>query len=200
VKLKPEGDQEKTDADDPVELARALVSARVKHPAHVQHDEQHHQVRSPPVHVADDQSGRDDELQVLHDVVGLVRAGHVIKHEQHAGAAEDEETGTAKSVPARASRRREGMAMDFGRLDVEQETGNHRLRPLQIAFRQPDAKDGAADARACEPFPEAFGCGGVFISRDICLPPRAGLCPPTAGCPCSTSRQTSPTGAEPARL
>ena len=40
------------------------------------------------------------------------------------------------------------MAIDLRRLHVQQETGDHRLRPLQVALRQADAKDRAADARA----------------------------------------------------
>jgi hypothetical protein len=57
----------------------------------MQQHKQHHQVRRPAVHVPDDQAGRDDILQIFHDVVRLLGAGHVIEHQQHTGGDQDQE-------------------------------------------------------------------------------------------------------------
>jgi hypothetical protein len=40
---------------------------------------------------------------------------------------------------------------------MQQETGNHRLRPFKIALRQANTEDGSTYARALEPFPDPFG-------------------------------------------
>ena len=162
--------------------------------------EQHHQVRRPAVHVADDQAGRDDKLQILHDVVGLVRAGDVIEHEEHAGGAEDQEqVERNQSQPERVGGA-QGMAMDLGRLDMEQKTGNHRLRRARGCFpadpRERSERPTRVRVNQCQ---SRLG-KGAFIPRGICPPPPAGLCPPPAGCPCSKSRRTTPTGAERGRF
>ncbi|SPE52853.1 hypothetical protein SBV1_160009 [Verrucomicrobia bacterium] len=46
--------------------------------------------------------------------------------------------------------------MNLGRLEMQQEARDGRLGPLEVAFGQTYAKDGAAYARAAKVFPEFF--------------------------------------------
>ena len=57
------------------------------------------------------------------------------------------------------------MAIDLRRLDVQQETRNHRLRPFQFALRQAHSENRATDPRALEPFPDLFGQRIVHKTR-----------------------------------
>src|ERR1017187_10037738 len=57
------------------------------------------------------------------------------------------------------------MAVNLRRLHVQQETGDHRLRPFQVAFGQTQAEDGAAHPRAREPLPDSFGQRRVHKTR-----------------------------------
>ena len=99
-------------------------------------------------------------------------AGHVIEHQQHAGHDQDEEqVKRDQPQPERVVRNFSEVPVDLGRLHVQQEAGDHRLRPLQVALRQADAEDRAADARALERisravWAEACSHHQVFVGLD----------------------------------
>ena len=148
--------QKQHHAQHPVELARRFVGAGVEDAAHVQHHKQHHQVGRPAVQVAQHLAGRDHELQVFHVLVGVVGGRHVIEHQQHAGRDQDEEQVKGDQPQPQRGAKLQRAPVDLGRLQVQQEARDGRLRPLQVARRQPDAEDRAAYARALECFPESL--------------------------------------------
>ncbi len=86
-----EREQQQHHADHPVELARLLVRAGVEHAHEVQRDDEHHEVRRPAVHVADQLPEADAGLQVLHVAVRAVDRRRVHEHQVHAGDEQDAE-------------------------------------------------------------------------------------------------------------
>ena len=148
----------------------------------MQHHEEDHQVRRPPVHVADDEAGRNDELQVLHRPIRAVGARHVVEHQQHTRDGEDQEQVERDQAQAQGRARLQRVAVHLGGLHVQQETGYHGLRPFQVALRQADAEDRAPDQRAPKPVPESLGQGSVHTTRHLSAATRSVL---------STSRRLS---------
>ena len=58
-----------------------------KHAEHVQPDRDHHQVRRPAMHVAQQLAEGNVVLEIKHVAERLHLAGVVIEHQQHAGEA-----------------------------------------------------------------------------------------------------------------
>ena len=116
-----QGDEQEDDTDDPVELAWSTVGSAIEDFEHVGEDEEDHSLSGPAMEVAEEESGGDDELEVLHVGVGLGDGGVVVEHEQDAGGDEDEEgpEGEGSEVPGGAELQHSGA--DFGGEEVEEE-------------------------------------------------------------------------------
>src|SRR6202521_883785 len=114
-------DQQQQGADAPVELARLLVGAGQKDARHVEPDRDHHRVRRPTVHVADDAAEGDHELQVAHVLVGVLRGGHVIEHQEEPGDGQHDKEEEGQSAEAERVRHPDPGAPYADRVDVEEE-------------------------------------------------------------------------------
>ena len=140
-----QGDEEQDDADDPVELAWSAVGSAIEDFEHVREDEEDHGLCGPAVEVAQEESGGDDKLQVLHVGVGLGHGGVVVEHEQDAGNDEDEKgaQGKGSEVPGGAELQHPGA--DLGGEEVEEEILLDGERAMQRAVTGAATEDGAID-------------------------------------------------------
>ncbi len=105
-----ERDQQQHHADDPVELAGFLVGTGVEDAHEMERDDEHHEVRRPAVHVADQLPEAHAGLQVLHVAVRGTDRRCVDEHqvyarheqypeEHHGDEAEPERVAHAQDAP-----------------------------------------------------------------------------------------------------
>ena len=78
-------EHQQDDADRPVELPRLLIRSGQKDAEHMELNRQHHRVRRPTVHVAQQLAVRDVGCQVENVAEGLHLRRVVVKHQQNAG-------------------------------------------------------------------------------------------------------------------
>src|SRR6185437_764561 len=108
------------DANAPIELARALVRAGHENAEHVQPDGHDHQVSGPAVHVAKELAEGDVVFEIENIAKGLNFCGVVIKHQQHARKHEHDEQIKSDAAHAPCVAVTSGVAIDLGRMDVEE--------------------------------------------------------------------------------
>src|SRR3984893_7705215 len=142
-KAQQQRDQQQQGAHAPVELARLLVGAGQKDARHVQPDGDHHRVRRPAVHVADDAAEGDDELQVAHVLVGGVGSGDVIEHQEEPGDGQHDEEEEGQSAEAERVRHPDPGAPHADRVDVKEEVRKGRAGGDLVGEWQTVAEDGA---------------------------------------------------------
>ena len=111
--------QQQQHADHPVELARLLVRAGVEHPAHMQKDADHHAVRRPAMHVAQERPHEDDKLKILHVLVSLRRVGTVIAHQRYPGGHQDEKEKEGDEAQVKRVPELQILFLHLGRMDMQ---------------------------------------------------------------------------------
>jgi len=84
-------DQQQEYPNHPVELMGRLVSAAVEYVEHVPENEQHHQMRTQAMHIAEEDAVGNNEAQIFHVVVGVGHRRVVIEHQQDTGDHENDE-------------------------------------------------------------------------------------------------------------
>ena len=117
----------KTHADDPVEFARRLVGAGVKHARHVQDDHQHHRVRRPAMHVARELAERHRQLNVLHRRIRALDR----RARSRTSSITPVKVSTANRIVAMTPRPNEYdqrmlLAADLDRVQVKENVARHR--------------------------------------------------------------------------
>ncbi len=96
------GRQQKTDADQPGQLARIFVGGGHKHPQHMDEDDDHHQRCAPVMDAADQPAEGNAFHDVLDGVVGMIGGGSVINGQENPGHPlqnKKEQTRRAECVP-----------------------------------------------------------------------------------------------------
>ena len=121
-------EREEERANDPVELARRLVRAGVEDADHVQEHGDHHAVRRPAMHVAQQLAEDDDRLEVLDVRVRPLGGGPVIEHQQRPGEREHEEQEERQPTHAPRVGDRERVTADLDRVQVQEDVREHRER------------------------------------------------------------------------
>ena len=118
-----QGQDQQKHSYHPVELPRRLVGSREKDAEHVQLDHDHHEVRAPAVHVAQQLAEGHVVLEVEDVAEGHNLGGVVVKHEQRAG--EDQRDVDVERHAAHAPGVFVGhrIAVDFGRMQVQEDVG-----------------------------------------------------------------------------
>ena len=128
-----EGEQEcehqQHHADDPVELTRLLVGARVEDAHHVQPHHQHHEVRSPTVHVSDQLPEADAGLQMLHVAVRRAHRRCVHEHQVHAGNEQYPEEHHGDEPEAERVAHAQDALRDLDRVHVQEDVAERLERP-----------------------------------------------------------------------
>ena len=132
-----ERDQQEHHADHPVELAWLLVGAGVEDAHEMQSDDEHHEVRRPPVDVPDQLSEADAGLEVLHVAVGRADRRRVHEHQVDAGHEQDAEQHRGdEAEPERVPDPQHALG-DLDRIQVQEEVAE-RLQgaaPWRVELR-----------------------------------------------------------------
>jgi len=116
---------EQNDTNDPVELARGLIRARVEHTHHVHEGQHDHAVRHPAMHVAHQHAETHIALQ-RHDVrVRALHRGHVVEHQQRAGDRQAEKHEERQPAEAVRVRDLDVRAMDARRMQMQEDVRRH---------------------------------------------------------------------------
>src|SRR5207248_9064792 len=136
-------DQQKQRADAQVELARLLVRPGQKDARHVEPDRDHHRVRRPAVHVADDAAEGDDELQVAHVLVGVTGGGHVIENQKEPGDGQHDEEEEGQPTEAQRVRHPDPGAAHADRMDVKEKVRERRAGRDLVGERKAMTEDRA---------------------------------------------------------
>ena len=143
----PEGEEQQDHADDPVELARRLVRARVEHARHVQRHAEHHQVGTPSVEVPDEVPQEHGRPDALHVGVGLPAAdvGHrpVEEHQEDAGDREQDEQEERQAAQAERVGQLQPVALHLHRVEVVQHVVHRRERAVARRVLVALPEDGA---------------------------------------------------------
>ncbi len=148
-------DQQKNDANHPVELARRPIRSAVEHTEHVREDQEHHGVGRPAMQIAEKLPRGNHELQVLG--IGICLRGRrvVVEHQQDSRDGENPEGAQSKcaQVPGRVEL--EHPLPHLGGKQVEEYVLLDRHRVVQSARSGAAAKHRAPDSRSAQ-FVEVF--------------------------------------------
>src|SRR6266513_3477664 len=106
-------------------------------------DRDHHRVRRPAVHVADDAAEGDDELQVAHVLIGVTGGGHVIEHQKEPGDGQHDEEEEGQSTEAERVRHPDPGAAHADGVDVKEKVGERRARRDLVGERKAMTEDRA---------------------------------------------------------
>jgi len=135
------GQDEKANSNDPIELPGGPVGTCVKDPDHMQEDRHDHPVSSPPMEVSQNlpvkYKGED-----LHIEVGPLDRGRVEEHQKNTGDSEDDEEETRNAPQTEGIGESKAMAFDLHREDMEKEVVEHEHGPFQVGVRYSSSKNG----------------------------------------------------------
>ena len=168
-----QGHEQQDHADHPVELARRLVGPVVEDPNHVQEDRQHHQVRGPSVHVADEGAECHRVLDGEDVLVGAAHRRDVEEHQVQAGHRQHQEQEEADPSQAEGVRVSHGVPLYAHRVQVQEDVVHDRQRARAAGGRVRLAEEGSPDLRFLDGLVklarprEAHRCTGMPASCPI---------------------------------
>ena len=96
---------------------------------------QHHEMRAPAVDVPDEPPGGNDEVDVLHRLIGEVRTRLVVDHQEDAGDREDDKGGGKDQPEAEGVGEPQRVTVDTDALQVEEEVVERALGALPVRLR-----------------------------------------------------------------
>src|ERR1035441_3368019 len=143
-----QGEQEQHHADHPVELSRPLVRPRVKDPAHVEEDADHHAMSTPPVHVAQKTPQINHKLEVLHVLVCLRRIRAIVEHQRHPRGNQNQEEEEGDEPEVKGMLHLEVFFLHFGGGNVEPHVEEDELTLPLVGGQRVGPDDGLPDTSA----------------------------------------------------
>ncbi len=144
-------------ADIPVKLARLLVRTGEKDTEHVQPDRNHHQVRRPAMHVAQQLAERNIVLEIEHVAKRLHLAGVVIKHQHHAGQREHNKQVERDSAHTPGVAVTHCVPINFRRMQMQEDVRQHAQSAITRRVVVLVAKDRGVD----------LGLGRIFQAFNL---------------------------------
>src|SRR5204863_5693786 len=120
-----------------------------KHTEHVKLDGNHHQVRCPAMHVAQQFAEGNVVFEVQHITECLHFAGVVVKHQQHTGKSKHDEQveGDAAHAPGVAVAHR--VTIDLGGMQMQENVGEHAQGAIARRVVVFVTEDRGEDLRLC---------------------------------------------------
>jgi predicted nucleic acid-binding protein len=158
-----QGQDEQDYAHVPVELTRLFVRPSQENAEHVQPYRNHHQVRCPTMHVAQQFAEWDIVLEIQDVAECLNFAGMVIEHQQDAGKSKHDKKVKGDSAHAPGVAVTHGIAINFRRVKVKEYVGKHPQSPVARGVIVLMAEDGGINlslGRVLETFDLLFGFRG----------------------------------------
>ena len=146
-----ERQEQQDDADDPVELAWRLVRPGVEHARHVQRHAEDHEVRAPPVDVADEVAEEHPRADVLHVGVGLrgAEGGRrpVEEHQEDAGDREQDEQEERQPSEAERVGQLQSVSLHLHGVQVVEHVVHRRERAVsrRVLVAPPEDRTGPED-------------------------------------------------------
>ena len=144
-----QGQGQQDHADHPVELSGRLVGAVVEHPGHVEEHGDHHEVCTPPVHVAHEQTEPDRRLEGLDVGPGLRGSRTVEEHQEDAGHGEEDEQEEAQPAEAEGVTDLHGVPFHLHRVQVVEDAVHDHVGPVPgvVAVSLAEDRAGPEDGR-----------------------------------------------------